>query len=248
MRNNPIGVFDSGIGGLSVLYRCVELMPNERFIYLADKANMPYGNKSNEEIKRLALDRAATLFSMNCKAVVIACNTATVTAADDIRRLFSTRIVVGLEPAVKPCYRELGKTGYAVALVTDATYRSEKFARLISSCDGKIIPIARPELAQMIEDNASDIGALRNHVREIFCEYKSAEAVVLGCSHYAHITGLIRELFDGKIKIYDGAGGAAARLEYCLALSGLIADSHCTDSGGITFFSTTKYAKTKADD
>ena len=108
MRNNPIGVFDSGVGGLNVLKKCEELMPYEKFIYLADEANMPYGVKPPEEIKRYALHCADELFAMNCKALVIACNTATVTSIDGIRSLCPDKIVVGLEPAGKPCYRELG--------------------------------------------------------------------------------------------------------------------------------------------
>lgn len=224
MRNDPIGVFDSGVGGLNVLRMCERLMPDESFIYLADKANMPYGNKCAADIKNAAIGCADTLFSLDCKAVVIACNTATTTAVDDIRALYSTRTVIGLEPAVKPCYRELGKSGYAVALVTDATYRSDKFARLILSCDGRIIPLARPELAELIENNATDIDKIRRHVFGILDKYRSAESVVLGCSHYTYITGIINEFYDGRIKIYDGATGAAARLKYCLAVSDMLAD------------------------
>ena len=121
---------------------------------------MPYGVKPAAEIRLAALQSAERLFSMNCKALVVACNTATVTAIDDIRALFSARPVIGLEPAVKPCYRELGKSGKAVALVTAATYNSAKFARLVDNCDGKIIPLAVPELAKLIEDHTDDIRAV----------------------------------------------------------------------------------------
>ncbi len=237
MRDDPIGVFDSGVGGLNVLKECAELLPCEKFIYLADEANMPYGNKTYAEIKYLAEKCAATLFAMNCKAVVVACNTATVTAVDGIRKLFGSRIVVGLEPAVKPCYRELGKNGYAVALVTDATYRSYKFERLLQTCENKIIPIARPELARLIENHADDISAVETHVFDILADHKNAEAVILGCSHYTYITDIIRKFYGGSVKIYDGAHGAAERLKYCLALSDLFTDS--TDmQNKIRFYST----------
>ncbi len=200
---------------------------------------MPYGNKPKEEIARAAFMCADTLFSLNCKAVVIACNTATVTAVDSIRALYSTRVVVGLEPAVKPCVKELGKNGYAVALVTDATFSSDRFSRLLASCDKKVVPLAAPELAKLIEDNQDDITRIRHYVSEVFKKYSDAESVILGCSHYSYVTGLINEIYGGNIKIYDGAEGAARRLKYCLELSGQTAKKgECTPS--IKFLSTYK--------
>ena len=212
------------------------ILPDESFIYLADEANMPYGNKSADEIKSAAFSCAETLFSMNCKAAVVACNTATATAISDIRAQFATRIVVGLEPAVKPCYNELGKNGYALALVTEATHASAKFERLLATCEGKITAIARPELAEMIEKNIHDPTRLRRHVYAILSDYKDAEAVILGCSHYTYITSIIDEFYGGKIKIYDGATGAANRLKYCLAVADMNAQpGHKTET---RFYST----------
>ncbi len=236
MRNDPIGVFDSGVGGLNVLAECVRLMPNEKYIYLADTANMPYGAKPPSEIKRAACACASALFSMNCKALVVACNTATVTAIDDIRALYGTRVVVGLEPSVKPCYRELGKSGYAVALVTQATYASAKLARLLETCDGRIVPIARPELAKLIEDNIGDISSIKRHVFDILEPYRDAESVVLGCSHYTYIKDTVNEFYGGNVKIYDGATGAAERLSYCLAISDLKTENAAR--GGVEFYKT----------
>lgn len=236
MREYPIGVFDSGVGGLNVLKECVRLMPDERFVYIADEANMPYGVKPVAEIKRAATEVCDILFAMNCKAVVAACNTATVTAVDDIRRLYPTRTVIGLEPAVKPCFRELGKNGYAVALVTEATYSSDKLARLIDTCEGRIIPVSRPELAGLIEKNADDIDNIVPHINGILKPYEDAEAVILGCSHYTYIAPAIKNFYRGNIKIYDGATGAAERLKYCLTISDMLAQ--CGNGGGVRFYST----------
>ncbi len=219
-----------------MLAECVRLMPNEKFIYLADTANMPYGSKPPSDIKRAACACANALFAMNCKALVVACNTATVTAIDDIRALYGTRVVVGLEPSVKPCFRELGKNGYAVALVTQATYASDKLARLLETCDGRIIPIARPELAKLIEDNIGDISKVGRHVFDILEPYRDAESVVLGCSHYTYIKDIINEFYDGDVKIYDGATGAAERLKYCLALSDIQTENAA--GGGVRFYKT----------
>lgn len=238
MRTNPIGIFDSGAGGLNVLRECARILPDEKFIYLADEANMPYGTKTPIEIKRAAIARAKTLFDMNCKALVVACNTATVNAVADIRALYGNRVVVGLEPAVKPCFRELGRNSYAVAIVTQATYSSDKFMRLISTCEGRVIPVASTELARLIEDNLNELDVLRPFVADLLGSYRDAQSVILGCSHYTYISNLIREFYGGNVNIYDGATGEAERLKYCLALSDMLAP---TGSGGsIRFYSTQK--------
>lgn len=236
MRENPIGVFDSGVGGLFVLNRLAASLPSERFIYLADEANMPYGAKRESDIKRAACACADTLFAMNCKAVVVACNTATAVAVDDIRRLYPNRIVIGLEPAIKPCCNELGKNGYAVALVTPATAQSQKFKRLCADVKGRLISAPQPLLARMIEDNISDLSVIEPHIREILSPYKTAESVILGCSHYSCIAKAVKRFYGGRIKIYDGADGAAARLTYCLALAGLLAPADSV--GSMRFLST----------
>lgn len=231
----PIGVFDSGIGGLNVLRACAARLPHENFIYLADKANMPYGTKSKNEIRAAALECADILIGMDCKAIVIACNTATETAIEYIRKMYDGVIVVGLEPAVKPCFRELGSDGYGVALVTEATARSEKFKKLIGECDGRIVVAPQPRLAKLIEDGAcADV--MREYVNVMLSPYKDAEAVALGCSHYSFITRLISDYYGGNVKIYDGAFGEAARLATLLAVSGNAAPIENT--GGVRFYST----------
>lgn len=237
MRDDPIGVFDSGVGGLNVLRRCALRMPNEKFIYLADKANMPYGARPFADIKTAALDCADTLASMHCKAIAVACNTATVAAVEDIRKLYGSLIVVGLEPALKPCFRGLDG-GYAVALITEATNCSVKFNRLLSECGGKIKAVAQPRLAKLIEDNCDRIDVIAPYVRTMLEPYRDAKAVVLGCSHYTYITRLIREFYGGNIDIYDGADGEAAYLRACLEKAGVLAPPSAV--GSVRFYSTYK--------
>lgn len=237
MYSRPIGVFDSGIGGLNVLFACQKLLPHERYIYLADKANMPYGTRPRDEIENAALSCAEFLVGMNCKAIVIACNTATETAIERIRKLHDGVIVVGLEPAVKPCCRELGRNGYGVALVTEATANSVKFKKLIAECDGRVVVAPQPRLAKLIEDGASG-DVLRSCVFDALEPYKDAEAVALGCSHYSFVARYIKEFYGGKIKIYDGAEGEAARLSYCLKVAGEVAPAE--QEGSIKFYSTKK--------
>lgn len=239
MCDDPIGVFDSGVGGLNVLRRCVMRLPNEKFIYLADKANMPYGARQFDFIKTAALECAETLVSMNCKAIAVACNTATVAAVDEIRKLYGSVIVVGLEPAVKPCFRAL-KSGYAVALITEATNSSPKFGRLLSDCGDKIKAVAQPRLAKLIEDNCDNIDEIAPYVCSVLEPYRDASAVVLGCSHYTYITRIISEFYGGKIDIYDGADGEAAQLRSRLESAGALAPPSAV--GSVRFYSTYKKA------
>ncbi len=232
MSYRPIGVFDSGVGGLYVLHACRDLLPHEKFIYLADSARMPYGQRSVSEIRAAALDCAEILIGMNCKAIVVACNTATENAIDDIRRLFPSVIVIGLEPAVKPCLRELGSC-YAIAIVTEATSRSPRFARLIENAKNvRVLP--QPELARLIE-GARSAAELKDYIYEMLDPYKDAESVILGCSHYAFVAGLIREFYGGNIKLYDGARGAAERLACRLKESDALASD---GEGSIRFYET----------
>lgn len=233
--DNPIGLFDSGVGGLSVLSECVRLMPDERYIYLADRRNMPYGGLSAADIKSAAPGCAARLVAMNCKAIAVACNTATETAIADIRRLYPGFTVVGLEPAVKPCREELGG-GYAVALVTAATARSPGFKRLMDAYGDKITVAAQPELAALIENELGDIEKLRPYISRMLHPYRDAEAVILGCSHYAFIRHLVSEFYGGRVKIYDGARGEAERLKTLLARRGLLCGGR--SAGSVVFYST----------
>lgn len=227
-------MFDSGIGGLNVLKECMRVLPDEKFVYLSDSANMPYGKKTDAEISAAATRCADILFGMHCKAVVIACNTATAVAAPRIREKYPSRIVIGLEPAVKPCAKEMGINGYAVALVTKATAASERFKRLVDSYgNGKIVPVVAEELAGLIERGEDS----ESYLFELLAPHKDAESVVLGCSHFSYITPEIERFYNGNIKIYDGAVGAAARLKYCLGVAGLLTDAQ---GGTVEFYKTGK--------
>ena len=239
MQFEPIGVFDSGIGGLGVLTQCLGALPDESFVYLADEKNMPYGQKSEAEIRNAALAAADFLAKKGCKAIVVACNTATEVAIDDIRRKYPALITVGLEPAVRPCCRELGR-GYAVALVTEATARSEKFKNLVSVCDGRVKVAPQNDLARLVEMHKADLELLRKPVSDVLRPYSDAESVILGCSHYTYLRGLVREFYGERIKIYDGAEGAAARLNYLLALKKKKAPKG--QKGKVEYFSSLNFA------
>ena len=132
-REDYIGVFDSGVGGISVLRQLRNVMPKERFLYFGDSANAPYGTRPRDEIRELTLNVAAKLMDRGLKALVVACNTATAAAIEDLRKAYPDMIVIGIEPALKPaCDRFPGQTVGVMA--TPATLREEKLARLMEHC------------------------------------------------------------------------------------------------------------------
>lgn len=217
-----------------MLHKCAALLKNESFIYLADYAAMPFGEKSEDEVRRIAVKNAERLVEMNCKAIVVACNTATAVGIEEIRRLFPNIISIGLEPAVKPCVSEL-TGGYAVALVTPATAKSRRFNELMSVYGDNTVAVRCPSLAKSIEDNIFSLENIRAEVYDILSGYRGAEAVVLGCSHYSYISNMIKDYYGGKVKIYDGADALALNLKRRLEWEYLISD--CAERS-IRFYST----------
>lgn len=224
MDLRPIGLFDSGVGGLSVLNKCLEILPNEHYIYLADSSHAPYGNKSFEYILQRVHECSETLISMGAKAVVVACNTATNVGIAQLRKDYNC-IFVGLEPALKPAMNER-TCGKVLVLMTEATYNQQKFKELYNKFDdGNIIISPQRDLAMMIEDSIDDVEILRKSVYKILLNYKGVESVVLGCTHYIFIKQLIEDFYENKIKIYDGNEGAAKRLYSLLKGDDLLSDN-----------------------
>ena len=236
MNNAPIGIFDSGIGGISVLTECRKTMPNENFIYLADFANAPYGNKSAEEILALSAACVNKLLSRGVKAIVAACNTATSVAANKLRTTLNVPLI-GLEPALKPaCEQCLSKE--IILLCTVATSKQDKFQNLLKTCgNARLIVLPQKDLAENIEKNFSDHGEMRRAVKEIFAGKTNAGGVVLGCTHYVFLKPFIAEFFaengNSNVKIFDGNGGAARRLMSVLAEKNALSDR--SERGSVEF-------------
>ena len=131
-RESPIAVFDSGLGGISVLRELRRQLPQERFLYFGDSANAPYGTRPTEEIRALTLKNAERLFSMGAKALVLACNTATSAAVDELRARYPEKIIIGIEPALKPAV-DRHPNGKILVMATEATLRERKFAALMEA-------------------------------------------------------------------------------------------------------------------
>ncbi|MCI6710824.1 MAG: glutamate racemase [Firmicutes bacterium] len=214
-RLSPIGVFDSGVGGISVLKEIIKLMPNERYIYYGDSANAPYGVKTDEEVYVLTENVFHRLLDMGAKAVVIACNTATSVAVRKFRLKYPDIPIVGIEPAIKPA-AENHKGGRIVVMATSVTLRRQKFADLMDNYaqNAEIIPVPCPGLVNFVEQDRTDSQEMMDYLKERFDPLKDRpiDAVVLGCTHYPFIAEQIREIVGPHAVFYDGGAGVAREI------------------------------------
>ncbi|MBR0120895.1 MAG: glutamate racemase [Clostridia bacterium] len=226
MNNAPIGFLDSGIGGVTVLKSTLNLLPNENCYFFSDSANNPYGDKSDEEI----ISRCDEIVNMlvcekSCKAVVLACNTASAKAADYIRRKY-TLPVFAIEPAYKMVH-DINPDGFTLVMATRGTIESEKFNRLYYKYNNnKTVLMPCPGLADLIEQNRRE--ELVVYLKNMLVKYSGkTENVVLGCTHYPLIKDLITDIL-GDVKFFDGAPGVAKRIQSVLFEAGLLTGAEKT--------------------
>ena len=222
--SKPIGVFDSGVGGLSTLAALERELPHERFLYFGDTAFAPYGTKPREEVLARARFITDTLVERGCKAVVIACNTATAVAAQELREEKPDLPIVAMEPALKPA--ALSRHGGRIlVLATPMTLRLEKFRHLMEQWGEGAVPLPCPGLMELVE--AMDWLAARAYLAEAFAREGDAhlDAVVLGCTHYVFLRPIARELLPSETLVTDGNEGTARQLRRVLDAHGLLAAS-----------------------
>ena len=210
-RHDYIGVFDSGVGGISVLRHLKEELPNERFLYYGDSANAPYGKRSTEEVTKLTLAATEKLMDYGIKALVIACNTATAAAIHILREKYPDLIILGIEPALKPAADRFpnGKIG---VMATDVTLREEKLDILLQrySRDATVIKIPAPGLVELIEAGKTDCAETSGLLRKILSPYVGKlHALVLGCTHYPFVADTIRHILGAEVLLLDGGEGTA---------------------------------------
>lgn len=223
-RKSKIGIFDSGLGGLSVLHTLRELLPNESFIYIGDSKNAPYGTKTKEEVFELSKAICDQLVVYDVKAIVIACNTATSAAVSQLRDLYSIPII-GMEPAVKPALKQT--SGPVVVIATEMTLKEEKFLNLVDSLeDGyRIVKLAAPEWVDCVENHIADADYMKACVNSFLEQHiPKAQNIVLGCTHYIFLKELISDYYDGKIDLFDGNVGTALQLKNTLESQNCLAD------------------------
>ena len=237
-KENPIAVFDSGVGGISVLRELVKLMPNENFIFFGDSKNAPYGTRTLTEVRALTLAHAKELFDTGAKGLVVACNTATSAAVRILREKYPEIPIVGIEPAVKPAV-SCKEHPVVLVMATPMTIREEKFKRLVSRYEdqGEIIPLPCPGLMDFVERGDLHGDDLRKYLTELFYEFRDRkiDAAVLGCTHYPFAREMIQEVLGPDVKIFDGAPGTAREMKRRLAEKDLLSER--TGKGSVQFHS-----------
>ena len=210
-NSNPIGLFDSGIGGTSIWKAIHELMPNENTIYLADSKNAPYGKKSKEEIIALSKKNTELLLELNCKIIVVACNTATTNAIKELRATYDIPFI-GIEPAIKPAANN-SKTQTIGILATKGTLSSELFNKTVELYqDTTIVEQIGHGLVELIESGAIDSPEMDKLLHSYITPMieKNIDYLVLGCSHYPYLIPKIKKILPEHIQIID-SGEAVAR-------------------------------------
>ncbi|MBR6568948.1 MAG: glutamate racemase [Clostridia bacterium] len=217
----PIGVFDSGVGGIGTLAELMRVLPGERFLFYGDTANAPYGTKSREDCMACIERVMAHLISQDVKAVVIACNTATAVAAAELRARYELPII-GIEPALKPAH-ELRQGGSILVLATPMTLKLEKFRALYEKYGEGAIPLPCPGLMELVEREAHE--EARAYLAQLFAPYdlSRVDAVVLGCTHYVFLRPILKDMLPERVKVLDGNAGTARQLQRVLTGRGLLA-------------------------
>lgn len=210
IANSPIGIFDSGLGGLSICKEIIELLPYESIIYLADSANAPYGEKSKEEIISLSIKNTKLLLELDCKAIVVACNTATTNAIHTLRNQFDVPFI-GIEPATKPAALQT-KTGKIGVLATEGTLKSDLFLSTSEQFRDRleIIETKGENLVRLIE--SGDLKKTKPLLEKYLLPMINAgvDNIVLGCTHYPFLIPLIKEIIPENVVIVD-SGKAVAK-------------------------------------
>ena len=220
----PIGVFDSGVGGLSVLAEIRKQLPREDLLYVADSAHVPYCARSADEIRDRSLALARFLLEQGAKVLVVACNTATAAAAGTLRETFTTP-VVAMEPAVKPAAAAT-RNGVVGVLATVGTLRSAQFAALLDRFGGGIEVVTQPcpGLPEQVEAGELDTPRTRALVEHYLAPLRArgADTIVLGCTHYPFLRPLIADLAGPEIVLIDTGAAVARQLRRVLEARALL--------------------------
>ncbi len=223
--NGFVGVFDSGVGGISVLKSLVAELPGEDFRFFGDSAHAPYGEKTGERVRELSHDIVERFVADGAKAIVIACNTATSAAAPGLRAEYPDLPIIGIEPALKPA-TEAPDHGCILVMATDITLRLDKYHELAETygqgCE--VISVPCPGLAGRIEHGDLEAADLVEMIRGYVGSFAgTVGSVVLGCTHYPFVRRQIAEVLGPDVKFYDGGAGTARQLRKRLDEAGLLA-------------------------
>ena len=223
-KNEYIAVFDSGVGGISVLRQLRRELPCERFLYFGDSANAPYGDKTVEEVRSLTLAAAEMLMGRGIKALVVACNTATAAAIDLLRQTYPEEIIIGIEPAVKLAAGHFphGRIG---VMATRVTLRLERFDDLVHRFDdtAQVERIPAPGLVELIEQGKADSAETEALLTSILAPWRGKlNALVLGCTHYPFVKKTVARILGEGTELLDGSLGTARETKRRLVAAGLL--------------------------
>ncbi|WP_099187664.1 glutamate racemase [Tepidibacter mesophilus] len=227
MKNLPIGVFDSGMGGISVLKEIKKLMPNEDYIYYGDSKNIPYGKKTKDELEKICIDIGDYFVYRGVKSIVIACNTATSAVVDKFRNRYNIPII-GIEPALKPAVETYG-SGKIVVLATEVTLKEEKFNSLMDKYknEAEIIKVPAPRLVTIVENGITKGIEAEEAIKNLFegININEISSVVLGCTHYIFLKDAIKKVLGENINLVDGGFGTAHNLKNILSSIDMLSDN-----------------------
>lgn len=235
-KEAPIAVFDSGVGGISVLRALLQEMPNENYRYYGDSANAPYGTKTLEEVRELTISHVDRFLAEGAKGVVVACNTATSAAVRILRQKYPEVPIIGIEPALKPAVLSKNHPN-VIVMATPMTIREEKFHNLMDRYMGMahIIPLPCPGLMEYIEHGDIQGVELEQFLERLFepFEKEKIDAVVLGCTHYPFVSKELQKVLGENVRLFEGGPGTARETKRRLAEKGLLRSE--TTPGKIVF-------------
>ncbi len=234
MDQRPVGFLDSGLGGISVLGESMRVLPKENFVYFGDTKHIPYGDKPPETVYRYTHQAVERLLMEGCKAIVIACNTATSVAAARLREELSVPII-GMEPALKPASMMDGD-GKVLVMATRVTLALPKFESLMERFGQDAIPLPCPGLMECVEDGELSGERVEKLLTTLLAPYRDVpvKAVVLGCTHYPFLKQTIARFFAPDVHLVDGNLGTARQLGRRLEAAGLCSDG---PGGAVRFLS-----------
>ena len=226
MSGAPIGLFDSGVGGLSIWRQVVHALPSESLLYVADQANVPYGHRSADEIRANSLGIADYLVTQGCKAIVVACNTASAVALEPLRQRYPQLPILGLEPAVKPAV-QLTRTGVVGVMATPATFQGQLYRATVGRYASAVqvveqVCVGLAELVEQGDLEGPDCDARLMGYLQPMLE-AGADTIVLGCTHYPFVIESIRRLVGPAMAVLDPAPAVARHLADVLGQAGLLA-------------------------
>jgi glutamate racemase len=236
---SPIGIFDSGVGGLSVVKAITQALPGEDLIFLADQAHVPYGLRSLEEVRAFAEGITRFLLNQGAKLIVVACNTASAAALHHLRQVFPQTAFVGMEPAVKPA-AEQTRSGVVGVLATPATFQGALYASVIERFANGVTVLQDtcPGLVMTIEAGEIDSFEVRTILEKALHPMlaKGIDTVVLGCTHFPFVIPLIEEIVGAQVRVIDPAPAVARQVRRLLEAHGQLSSRE--DPGQLRFLTT----------